>query len=87
MLRGPMLQGDIPFAMTPSITGSCQRPVGARVLPLSGPRADQVPPLVLALALLLAGPQTVHLIPRSPGPLLNHPGEMTRIMRRRWRAQ
>ena len=76
MLRGPMLWAVMPLAMTLSTTGSCQRPVEARGPPLAGPRVDQAPPLVLVRALLLAGPQTAHLILRSPGPLSNHPGKM-----------
>ena len=87
MLSVLMLRAAMPLVAIPSTTGSCQRPVEARVMPLPGPRADQVPPLVFVRALLLAGPQTVHLILRSPGPLSNHLGEMTRVMRRRWRAQ
>jgi len=86
MLRGPMLRVAMPLAMNLFTTGSCLRLVEARV-PLAGPQADQVVLLVLVLVLLLAGPQTDHLILRSPGPLSGHPGEMTRIMRRRWRAR
>ena len=87
MLRGPTLRAAMPLAVILEITGSCLRLVEARVPPLAGPQADQVVLLVLVLVLLLAGPQTDHLILRSPGLLPNHRGVTTHIMRRRWRVR
>jgi len=87
MLRGPTLWVAMHLVVIPSITGSRQRLVEAPAPPLAGLQGDQVDPLALALALLLAGPQTA--LPNHLGPVFprNRLGEMTRIMRRRWRAQ
>ena len=86
MLCGLTLRGAMPLAVILSITGLCLRLAVSRASPLAGLLADQADPAVLALVLLLADPQTVDLILLSPGPPSSHLGEMTRIMRRRWRA-
>ena len=87
MLCGPMLRVATPLAMTPSTTGLCHCLVEARVSPLADRQAGQVALRALVRALLMAGPQTDHLTPHLLGSLPNRPGEMTHIMRRRWRAQ